>query len=276
MIDYNLHGMNFVSFSQVLHRIDSRTSVCELEVDASVEHILNRLEIKTGKPTANPGIAALWEDEFERRRNKGEQLELAAFLTQARVYASPTSTDNIYKDALKVKLRQKIESEPSSLNSSVYAAEIRSSQKDVMCNASFVASHLSQSESHQLESTLDDFDVSNGLNDSFSATLTSPGAKQLLEILKDLGKNTEDGVDEDSILSQTSVFKDDYEDHDLSMPLEAVAVLDNKKKVGLQFDDAGSESLEKSTRSAKKGSFVKGGECKFYLKVFGNGDKIML
>lgn len=261
MIDYNLHGMNFVSFSQVLQRIDSRTSVCELEVDASAENILNRLEIKTGKVTTNLGIAALWNDELERRRNKGEHSELAAFLTQSRVSVSPTLTHNLYKAALKENLRRKVECDPSkpSLNSSLYAIETPPSQKGVMCNASILASHLSQPESHQLESTLDASDISNvsGLNDSFSATLANSDAKQLLEILQDLGNNIEDGVEEDSILSQTSIFKDDYDDHDLSMPFEAVAILENKDKGVSRLDGAGDSDLEESPTPFKKGCSVK-------------------
>ena len=43
-----------------------RESTCELEVDAVASDVLNRLEM-SGKIGGNPGLAALWDDERQRR-----------------------------------------------------------------------------------------------------------------------------------------------------------------------------------------------------------------
>ncbi|XP_060083937.1 uncharacterized protein LOC132563202 [Ylistrum balloti] len=53
-----------------------RQSTCELEVDVVAADILNRLEVDANVGT-NPGLAALWEDEKQRRRDRGESSQLA-------------------------------------------------------------------------------------------------------------------------------------------------------------------------------------------------------
>ncbi|XP_033741299.1 uncharacterized protein LOC117328070 [Pecten maximus] len=53
-----------------------RQSACELEVDVVAADILNRLEVDANVGT-NPGLAALWEDEKQRRRDRGESSQLA-------------------------------------------------------------------------------------------------------------------------------------------------------------------------------------------------------
>lgn len=49
----------------------TRMSRCELEVDVVAADILNRLEVGDAIGS-NPGLAALWEDERQRRRLRGD------------------------------------------------------------------------------------------------------------------------------------------------------------------------------------------------------------
>ena len=51
-----------------------RESRCELEVDAVATDILNRLDV-TDNVGGNPGLAALWEDERQRRRDAGKDVD---------------------------------------------------------------------------------------------------------------------------------------------------------------------------------------------------------
>ena len=52
-----------------------RQSSCELEVDIVATDILNRLEVGDNVGS-NPGLAALWEDERQRRLHKEMDLNL--------------------------------------------------------------------------------------------------------------------------------------------------------------------------------------------------------
>ncbi|KAK7493090.1 hypothetical protein BaRGS_00015611 [Batillaria attramentaria] len=52
-----------------------RQSVCELEVDVVAADILNRKEV-TDNIGGNPGLAALWEDERQRRRDAGQSSQI--------------------------------------------------------------------------------------------------------------------------------------------------------------------------------------------------------
>ena len=46
-------------------------SKCELEVDIAAADILNRLDV-CGSVGGNPGLTALWDDERQRRRQRGD------------------------------------------------------------------------------------------------------------------------------------------------------------------------------------------------------------
>ncbi|XP_028411186.1 DNA polymerase zeta catalytic subunit-like isoform X2 [Dendronephthya gigantea] len=61
----------------------AKTSRCQLEVDVIAEDILNQLEIGTtiGR---NPGIAAMWEDEKQRRRDQGQSSMISNPISQDR------------------------------------------------------------------------------------------------------------------------------------------------------------------------------------------------
>ena len=56
--------------------IAPRQSTCELEVDVVAADILNRLEVGDSVGS-NPGLAALWEDERQRRRERGSDVDIA-------------------------------------------------------------------------------------------------------------------------------------------------------------------------------------------------------
>nr|CAH7768167.1 unnamed protein product [Callosobruchus chinensis] len=130
MIDYNLHGMNNINLSEVNFRstgnsMVQRTTSCELEADAHSRHILNREEVCAGQVTANPGIAALWADERQRRRDQGGQSQLGAFLETSR-RVPPTANHNAHKNALLERLCvwvTGVDKEEIGGNDSVYPAE---------------------------------------------------------------------------------------------------------------------------------------------------------
>ncbi|XP_012939593.1 uncharacterized protein LOC101853172 isoform X2 [Aplysia californica] len=60
-----------------------RQSTCELEVDVVAADILNRQELESNVG-ANPGLAALWEDEKQRKRDAGESSLIEPESSQAR------------------------------------------------------------------------------------------------------------------------------------------------------------------------------------------------
>lgn len=123
MIDFNLHGMSDISVSEMKFRFNpaiaesgdldgeeflprtvEKNSVCELEGDVLAENILNRDEVLSGNLAVNPGIAALWEDERQRKRDKGLTSQLGDFLELKRVNVPPTKTHLMFHQALKERL----------------------------------------------------------------------------------------------------------------------------------------------------------------------------
>ena len=55
----------------------------------------------------NPGLAALWEEEIERRKIKNMNLEnINPPASQLRLLAVPTSSHNMYKANLRKQLRE--------------------------------------------------------------------------------------------------------------------------------------------------------------------------
>lgn len=121
MIDYNLHGMSNMIISNMKFRLDpnkpnsdikqelflppsiSKISVCELEGDILAEDIINRQEVMSGNINTNPGIAALWADEKQRRRNKGETSQIDHLLELIRI-TEPTKSHTLFKQALSDRL----------------------------------------------------------------------------------------------------------------------------------------------------------------------------
>lgn len=122
MIDYNLHGMSNLLLSNMRYRLNpdkpyyevgrecflppwiEKISSCELEADILAENILNRQEILSGNLAINPGIAAIWEDEKQRRRNKNQSSQLGDYLELKNTTSAPSKTHLIFEQALKERL----------------------------------------------------------------------------------------------------------------------------------------------------------------------------
>jgi DNA polymerase elongation subunit (family B) len=62
--------------AMILPTTVTRQSVCELEVDAVAADILNRRQAGKGE-LVNPGLATIWDDERQRRRQKGESSQIS-------------------------------------------------------------------------------------------------------------------------------------------------------------------------------------------------------
>lgn len=67
-------------------------------------HIINREQVISGHITANPGIECLWEDERQRKQNKGDNSELKHLLELTRTDVEPTKSHLFFKQALKERL----------------------------------------------------------------------------------------------------------------------------------------------------------------------------
>ncbi|XP_064595699.1 uncharacterized protein LOC135462216 [Liolophura sinensis] len=77
-----------------------RVSTCELEVDVVAADILNRLEVDANLG-ANPGLAALWEDERQRKRDRGETSQITPPQSQER--------DSMQEADSEVRLKERLE-----------------------------------------------------------------------------------------------------------------------------------------------------------------------
>nr|XP_039265405.1 LOW QUALITY PROTEIN: uncharacterized protein LOC120341041 [Styela clava] len=75
-------GQNVPSSSKLPVQVE-RHSMCDLEVDVLAADIANRDELANAS-TKNPGIAAIWEDERARRRERDEDSQVASNQSQLR------------------------------------------------------------------------------------------------------------------------------------------------------------------------------------------------
>ncbi|XP_077973529.1 uncharacterized protein LOC120341041 [Styela clava] len=75
-------GQNVPSSSKLPVQVE-RHSMCDLEVDVLAADIANRDELANAS-TKNPGIAAIWEDERARRRERDEDSQIASNQSQLR------------------------------------------------------------------------------------------------------------------------------------------------------------------------------------------------
>ncbi|OWF40745.1 DNA polymerase zeta catalytic subunit-like [Mizuhopecten yessoensis] len=93
-LDDNQHNAIWddTTISSDLYVDVERLSTCELEVDVVAADILNRLEVDANVGT-NPGLAALWEDEKQRRRDRGETSQLAPPESQEHENVEVTESD---------------------------------------------------------------------------------------------------------------------------------------------------------------------------------------
>ncbi|XP_062511282.1 DNA polymerase zeta catalytic subunit-like [Corticium candelabrum] len=122
----------------------SRQSVCELEVDAVAADILNRRKIGRGT-LANPGLAAVWEDERQRRKQKGESSQISHPLSLERKLIEDFEIESNWKK----KLHQIIERHMEQIvndpcRKTETADAVRNEDSFSLSCASQVENHLSQ------------------------------------------------------------------------------------------------------------------------------------
>ncbi|XP_060525444.1 DNA polymerase zeta catalytic subunit isoform X2 [Cylas formicarius] len=243
MIDHNLHGMSNMVVDDIKYRINSsistengsfsqstleKNTTCELEADINAQNIINRREIVSDQLVANPGIAALWDDEKQRRRNKSKESQLGQFIEVKNTDISPTKSHLVYKEALLKRLTLLSSDEKVNRfeeNMSVYPAE---TPDDVnIQNASTVDLHTPSS----LEISLDDSLMQPSQNvtlfQSYINVSLNEADLSFANVLKELENANTECVEEGSILSQTVIENteengDSVEDLDLSMPLPEV------------------------------------------------------
>ncbi|XP_045467770.1 DNA polymerase zeta catalytic subunit isoform X2 [Harmonia axyridis] len=233
MIDYNLHGMSNIILSQVIFRHSdgvkegfieenlSKVSSCELEGDTLGEYILNRQEIESGNLAANPGIAALWEDEKQRRRNKNETSQLPHYLSLSKTDILPTESHELFKRALQERLAILSQDlDKNDFNLSVYPAECPGNKSLMDCSNVDYNSPLNTQSDLSYDSEFDQ----TFMNDTLNLTLDQD-VLDLLDVLKDLEQNVD--VEEDSILSQIpkNEPEDIEEDNDMSISIDGCDIL---------------------------------------------------
>ncbi|KAI8520925.1 DNA polymerase zeta catalytic subunit [Branchiostoma belcheri] len=152
-----------------------RQSTCELEVDAVAPDILNRLEIQANIGT-NPGLAAIWEDEKQRRREAGESSQIEPPPSQERLDVQPTESDL----QLRERIREIVEEQESLLKSQLERLQESQAMSDDS-DSSPVQSSLTPSCSVELH---------------FSQIEDNPGSSQQMGDSED-----EPIVDEDAVQS---------------------------------------------------------------------------
>ncbi|CAG2245024.1 POLZ [Mytilus edulis] len=75
MVTHKTWDINNIQEELLLDESITRQSTCELECDVVAPDILNRQDVDD-KIGINPGLAALWEDEKQRKRNIGETSQI--------------------------------------------------------------------------------------------------------------------------------------------------------------------------------------------------------
>ncbi|CAG7818999.1 unnamed protein product [Allacma fusca] len=168
-LDYNLFGMNLIHYKKVLFRRKQsqtefgrsfgsteprsrwsydemgeqlfqpesikRMTRCELEFDVLAEDILNRLEKRSRN--SNPGIAAIWQDEMERRRKNGilDWANIPVPISQERSYCGDIfEAELAYRKTLITKLQpfnylSKLAHQNSQLNTSAIPDDLPASSQ---------------------------------------------------------------------------------------------------------------------------------------------------
>ncbi|XP_049954261.1 DNA polymerase zeta catalytic subunit [Schistocerca serialis cubense] len=168
MIDYKLHGMSFVSVSQVKFRRESsldvpvreedwlqenvkKLSTCRIEGDIQGCHIIAPSQ-SADQRSINPGLNAIWEEEKQRRRDENKPSQMTPQSSQNRPEQFPTESEVFYKEKLKEKLAQFFSQTDSEKEESgktleektyVYPAETPDGLN--LLNASFIVNHTDPS-----------------------------------------------------------------------------------------------------------------------------------
>ncbi|XP_013401408.1 uncharacterized protein LOC106167234 [Lingula anatina] len=132
-----------------------RQSTCELEVDAVAADIMNRMEVDANLG-ANPGLVALWEDEKQRRKEKGDTSNISPPESQERGFIPPTESDQMFRERLLDIIRRHqaiVQSQSQSSEGSQNSMEVVESS--VPCSpASVVDFHLSEENSRASADTV--------------------------------------------------------------------------------------------------------------------------
>ncbi|CAK9831820.1 DNA polymerase zeta catalytic subunit [Anthophora retusa] len=259
MIDYNLYGMSSITLKDVkfrqciyteseenlqtespLHLSDSqkylpasviKQSTCKLEVDAQAFEVLNKEEIQNGLDL-NPGIAAIWNEEKQRREAKGllnAESQLLYTNTNDRMY-SPTEND-IYQEAKLIKRLAslpQISEDITPVTSKTLSYPLEVENEDKSFSASQVLNHFKPSQlskknsSELLQHEKPMLKESSSQTEDTETSILDSEDIQLVEILDDLAKENEEeiSVDNDSMLgSQFATFsnqiKEDSEDDEI-------------------------------------------------------------
>lgn len=186
-------------------------SVNKLEMDALASDITNVDEIRNGVGI-NPGIAAIWDDERQRRRGQNIDSQISFSLTQERkLKPVPTASDRLFKKRLQEKLTpdSAVIDDKTILNNSVYPVETPDNVDIGAASNTSVFDVTFQNDTLTTK-CLDDFTQKD---------------KNLLDILQELKATTH--IEEDSILSQqtpvpinVNEISSDEETDNLSNPLD--------------------------------------------------------
>lgn len=249
MIDYNLHGMSFINLDKIRYRYDKqldgqdlpkelilpmnvlKTTVYAWEVDVLPEDILNVNQKSNSQIAANPGIAALWEDERALRRNCGISSQISQCLTETRTNIVPTKTHFMFKQILMEKLILSSDVDDSSISSSealsIYPAE--SPDDENLLETSIIDTHTQSDSSKSM--TI----INKSPNDVENSFIFGEEELALLNALNDLKENAKD-MEDDSVLSQQIKENDieSDEESDLSMPFNLMTPI---KINAASFDD---------------------------------------
>ncbi|XP_047479044.1 mucin-4-like [Penaeus chinensis] len=81
----------------------SRSTTCEVEVDALFSDIINKIQLGAGNVT-NPGLSYIWEDELQRCKTRGQAVEdLKPPDSPPRSNITPSDSELFYRSVLKEK-----------------------------------------------------------------------------------------------------------------------------------------------------------------------------
>ncbi|XP_037801623.1 DNA polymerase zeta catalytic subunit-like [Penaeus monodon] len=81
----------------------SRSTTCEVEVDALFSDIINKIQLGAGNVT-NPGLSYIWEDEQQRCKTRGQAVEdLKPPDSPPRNNITPSDSELFYRSVLKEK-----------------------------------------------------------------------------------------------------------------------------------------------------------------------------
>ncbi|KAF6205856.1 hypothetical protein GE061_020030 [Apolygus lucorum] len=174
-IDYNLYGMSPINLTKYASRQSNSQSSCfpkatrcSFEADVLADDILNNVDLTGNSGVKNPGLAYIWEDEKERRREEGQTSQIS--------FAQYDNVDVRYKSCVEEELlaRMKLAIKDRTKQNRTNSTETQfSSNESRLADASFVESHeldktyplLDSQDMQLLEDFARDWDVEEGKSD---------------------------------------------------------------------------------------------------------------